>query len=607
MRMLNSLNKRAVRGDVCRCRVVQREAMADALPIWVTRGAPLPAASQDYARFGSDVPIVIDNGSYQCRVGWASEKSPRVELRALVGRPRNRKETDKDALVGADLRDEEVVKMITRSAFDRNVLYHTDTQEAIFDSSFEYLGVVGDKVDHSIVMTEPLCNPNYCRKMMSELLFEGYGIPSVCYGIDGLFSFHHYAAPRSLKDGLVVSLGHSACHVIPVLNGSPVINKSKRIDTGGLAVTETMFRLVNMKYPHYRSALHWGRAQVLAEEYSFVAGCYDEQLRACEEESTIKSLAKAFQLPFVAAPEETEQTEEDKQKVQQRKKEAGQRLKDLQEKRRKEKMQQVSEELSTYEQLLGLKDTDKDSFMAQLQELELKTEAKLFKRIQELRTWIVRAQNKEKGIPDEPVQASEPKLPDERKMEEKMQQEKELQESEQLRQQNPTLWLQELHSQRQTILMRKAEKDKRRKDRAERKGAAARSRREAVAKAVGEGDDEFGDDGDGWMVYRTMAGEDSDSDEGDLDQMLRDVESKLTQHDPQFSGQQAGAGAAPSGQGKVEIKAIPNDFRIAVDIERFRAPEVLFQPGIIGVEQAGVTDCEICKFPILSEGVPVTS
>lgn len=56
---------------------------------------------------------------------------------------------------------------------------------------------------------------------MSELLFECYGIPSVAYGIDGLFSAHHNfnLKGHALTDSLVVSSGHQTTHILPVLNG----------------------------------------------------------------------------------------------------------------------------------------------------------------------------------------------------------------------------------------------------------------------------------------------------------------------------------------------------------------------------------------------------
>lgn len=55
---------------------------------------------------------------------------------------------------------------------------------------------------------------------MNELLFEGYGVPLVSYGVDALFSYYYNtpaggAVPRT---SLVVASGHQATHILPVVN-----------------------------------------------------------------------------------------------------------------------------------------------------------------------------------------------------------------------------------------------------------------------------------------------------------------------------------------------------------------------------------------------------
>lgn len=62
---------------------------------------------------------------------------------------------------------------------------------------------------------------------MSELLFEGYGVPSVSYGLDSLFSFHANA-PSPTADGLVISSSTANTHVIPVLNGKGILTSAKK-------------------------------------------------------------------------------------------------------------------------------------------------------------------------------------------------------------------------------------------------------------------------------------------------------------------------------------------------------------------------------------------
>lgn len=118
----------------------------------------------------------------------------------------------------------------------------------MLDFVFTKLGIDTDRIDHPIVMTEALCNPHYTRGrefsalphrsrgvcthtneagmvVMSELLFEGYSVPSLTYGVDSLFAFH--ASPNP-TDGLVVSSSAMSTTVIPVLNGRGVLANAKK-------------------------------------------------------------------------------------------------------------------------------------------------------------------------------------------------------------------------------------------------------------------------------------------------------------------------------------------------------------------------------------------
>jgi actin-related protein len=62
---------------------------------------------------------------------------------------------------------------------------------------------------------------------MTELLFEGYKVPSVAYGIDSLFSYH--ANGGSVDDGgIIISSGNATTHIIPTLGGKGVLSKTKR-------------------------------------------------------------------------------------------------------------------------------------------------------------------------------------------------------------------------------------------------------------------------------------------------------------------------------------------------------------------------------------------
>ena len=118
----------------------------------------------------------------------------------------------------------------------------------------------------------------------------------------------------------------------------------------------------------------------------------------------------------------------------------------------------------------------------------------------------------------------------------------------------------------------------------------------------GGDDDNFGQNDEDWGVYRTVAvGEASDDEEEeDLDAVMKNVEAQLLKYDPNFNEEQTMAaqmdwtkslmhaflrGPRPHDQESQQEKN-----QIHLNVERIRVPEVVFQPSIAGVDQAGITD-----------------
>lgn len=94
-------------------------------------------------------PIVIDNGSFQTRAGWAVPESvpvqepgsgaPRLLFRSVAARSRGaaRSETQ----IGNDIPNLEPLRWLLKSQFDRNVVVNLEIQELIFDHVFTHLGI----------------------------------------------------------------------------------------------------------------------------------------------------------------------------------------------------------------------------------------------------------------------------------------------------------------------------------------------------------------------------------------------------------------------------------------------------------------------------------
>lgn len=98
-------------------------------------------------RIPQPAPLVVDNGSFQLRLGWACPdpevpNEPLLCFRSLVARSRGaRGGAGVETQVGNDLGSPEPLRWLLRSPFDRNVPVQMELQELLFDHGFQRLGV----------------------------------------------------------------------------------------------------------------------------------------------------------------------------------------------------------------------------------------------------------------------------------------------------------------------------------------------------------------------------------------------------------------------------------------------------------------------------------
>ncbi|XP_056320618.1 actin-related protein 5 [Danio aesculapii] len=249
------------------------------------------------------VPVVVDNGSFQCRAGWSSG-APELDYPRLVFRPaaaRSRGAARGGAQVGNDIPNPEPLRWTLKSAFDRDTVVNFDIQELVFDYIFMHLGInTQGHVEHPLVVTEPACNPLQCRQMMSELLFECYGVPRVAYGVDSLFSLHQNSPADAgvPPTGMVLSSGHHCSHVLPVINGRLDAVNCKRVNLGGGQAAAYYQRLLQLKYPANQASITLSRMEELLHQHSYIALDYQNELEKWRSPEFYESEVHRVQLPF---------------------------------------------------------------------------------------------------------------------------------------------------------------------------------------------------------------------------------------------------------------------------------------------------------------------
>ncbi|KAK8452363.1 hypothetical protein SEVIR_5G098000v4 [Setaria viridis] len=495
------------------------------------------------------------------------------------------------------------------------------------------------EVGHPILMTECECNPSFSRARMAELLFETYGVPSIAFGIDNAFSYkYNQKLGNCNEDGLAISCEHGTCHVVPFLKGQPVLGACSRTNVGGFHITDFLRQLLSLKYPYHTANFTWEKAEELKKEHCYVAFDYMSELQIFKnnkEEAEEKT--RYWQLPWVPPPKEEPPSEEELARKAALKEKAGQRLREYAANKRYQKIVELEKTLSDLEELMEQLDeaeeSDATAILSKSKYLSQQdVKSAILKTTQALRKAKGESNgNEEKAdapaadkyplvsVPDEeltPEQLKEKKKQillktttegklraKQRRAEEEALREKQ---EEQRRAENPELYLEELRT-RYSELSEKFEQRKRQKvnggqtngnhgssggvGRGERLNAAQKERMRLLASAAfdrGKGEDTFGMRDEDWLVYNKMSKDNDDDGNDDDESELVRIASKLQEIDPTFVSKSEAVQLTPEPPKVRPLTA--EDYRIAIGIERFRCPEVLFQPGMIGIDQAGIDE-----------------
>jgi len=578
---------------------------------------------QEYINTSNEgpVPLVIDNGTYQCRAGWANQESPNLVLKNVLAKQKGKKgHNDLETQIGNDITNVEVVKWILRSQFDRNLVTLFDIQEQIFDHVFSRLSInTQGQVDHPIVITEALCNPNYSRQLMSELLFECYHVPQVAYGVDSLFSLYYNHPNPETADALVVDCGYQATHLLTVLDGCIQPHHSRRINIGGGYVDWYLQRLLQLKYPCHVNAITMSRVEEMVRDHCYLAEDFAADLASWEDFDYFEKNVRKMQLPMAQIPSKQLLSSE------QQKERRRQQISRLQEVNTRRRLDKLQGDEATLQKLLEVQDliltADDDTFVSALAEVGLRRVEDLQEQVDKLSANIQRAKAKILGQEPAPIEteskeASFPLLdiPDDVMTPEQLLAKKrqrilksaregrqralaqqrerrrlEFEEEKKLEERRKTDfsgWLSEVRTKRQKILEARAARRQKKSDMAKRRTFASQQRMRIISQLAAQPlkkGDNFGQDDADWDVYKEINKDGGTSDSDGEEEKLEELETLLKLHDPDFQKELDVGGL--SGE-----LSLAETYRLQLGIERIRAPELLFQPSLLGLDQAGLAE-----------------
>ena len=613
----------------------------------------LPTDTTEYKQSSSDTAIVIDNGSSAVRAGWQHDATPRLQMPPLMARYTDRKLNRKLMFIGSEIYFDGTARGQSKNIYEpgSNIVNNWDAQEGVLDYVFCKLGIDGrnGNVDRPVVMTEPLANLGYSRRVMNEILFELYGVPSAAYGVDSLFSYNYNKG----STGLVVSSAYMSTHLIPVVNQQPLISHATRLDWGRSHCVEYMKSLLKAKYPGLLTTGKVTDTQLedLLQQHCHVSSDYDREMVQMLDWSGLEDRDHIVQLPF-QEKEVVQKTEEEIKRAEEKRREGGRRLQEQAAKMRLDKLIKKEEELEylkDFQMRISEAPTKKEARAILDEDDDFKDEAALDRKIKEMEKSIRKQRNKDVGDLEE-EQAEAPTYPlleipdeelDEDGIKAKRQQkllkanheararakaEKEAEKARQAelqrlddekREKDPESWIAERRAARYATIQKIKDRERLKVDLGNRKSHAAQQRMKTLTTLAadekpgrkrrrGKDDDEdFGDDADAWNVYREITVgkegyDEEDEEEGDLGKELKAIEAQLLAHDPNFTEQSTQEAqrdwtkslvhAFTRGPWPFDPESAKESNQFHLNVERIRVPEVVFQPSIAGVDQAGLVE-----------------
>lgn len=228
--------------------------------------------------------IVIDTGTATCKVGFAGDDKPHTVFETIVGRPRqglNDGFDYEDYYVGEAARlNEKVLDLTSPRNFEKAVNW--EDMECVWHHTF-YSVLKVDPKEHPIVLTEWPLNPRANRGRMGQIMFETFNVAAV---------YINEPAPLALYStgnttGLVLDIGDSFIHAVPVHEGCSLHYGIVRADVAGKDLDKFMVKLLA------ETGYNFGQQELvfvkdIKEKFCYVALDYEKEKKTFSDPKNVR-------------------------------------------------------------------------------------------------------------------------------------------------------------------------------------------------------------------------------------------------------------------------------------------------------------------------------
>jgi actin len=180
--------------------------------------------------------VVCDIGSQQCKVGYAGQEAPRSNIPSVLGH--SKYDDCNNVFVGDTVLSSPGKFRMTRPIVNGMVTNFDDFETLVHHIFDKELCI--NPEEHPVLMTEVPLNKKENRERIMQIMFEEFNCPSFYLGNQSVMAL--FASGRTT--GIVLDIGSSVSHVVPVYEGYSLSNGIVRLPIGGRCITSFLQKML---------------------------------------------------------------------------------------------------------------------------------------------------------------------------------------------------------------------------------------------------------------------------------------------------------------------------------------------------------------------------
>jgi len=239
-----------------------------------------------------EVPaIVVDNGSFMCKAGFAGDDAPRAVFPPVIGRYNQPVVMFGTGRKEYYIGDEAVFKqgiLDLKYPMQRGIITNWNDMEKIWHHCF-YNELRIAPEEQPLLLTEDYFNPKADREKTTQIMFEHFNFPSLYLISPALLVL---LASGSIT-GVVLECGDEVTQIVPIYEGYTIPHGVERLDVAGCDLTNfLMKKLTERGYP--LTTIDHEIVRDIKEKLSYVALDFQQEMKTAASSS---KLERGYELP----------------------------------------------------------------------------------------------------------------------------------------------------------------------------------------------------------------------------------------------------------------------------------------------------------------------